>query len=395
LCFLYITQIVTGCASGQLGPYRPIPIEDDIAWIKPMVERNLADFDTFPPDQQAVRRNEVVSARMYLADLEYNNFESRLTKELQDEGLLTTATALGLTTGATLIAPATTKTILSALATGVIGLDKLYVEKELLSNTMQALQTQMRADRKAEAAVILSKMMQDTGNSTKVPTPIDQYPLAMALSDADHYYQAGTIASALIGLTKTVSNAETNAENAKAQAGPNAPQVVQAKIIAAPPPILSPSVGGTGTLNRLNQPAAPSPQPPQPPPPPIRRNAPPPPASFAPILPEDDEVLRKVFELPSTVAARANSPAFQEVVKLYQRCLNEKQTGHLTPNQKQLAKKGQDSCLPINKQPAGAPPSPAPGVGPPVQLPSPSGAPPSPAPGAGPPVQLPTPPHAH
>src|SRR5215813_11014674 len=75
LSFFCIAQVVTGCASGQLGPNRPISIEDDIAWIKPMIERNLANFETFPPDQQAVRRNEIVSARMYLIDLEYNNFE--------------------------------------------------------------------------------------------------------------------------------------------------------------------------------------------------------------------------------------------------------------------------------------------------------------------------------
>ena len=80
--------------------------------------------------------------------MEYQVYEANLTKEIQDEGLLGTATLLGLTTASTLVSPAPTKTILSGLATGVAGLDKAYNEKELLSNAMQALQTQMRADRK-------------------------------------------------------------------------------------------------------------------------------------------------------------------------------------------------------------------------------------------------------
>ena len=91
-----------------------------------------ADADNMP---QADIRNEIVTARMYIADMEYNYYEARLTREMQDEGLLATATELGLTTAATLVPVAQTKTLLSALATGVVGLDKAYTEKELLSNT--------------------------------------------------------------------------------------------------------------------------------------------------------------------------------------------------------------------------------------------------------------------
>ena len=73
--------------------------------------------------------------------MEYQAYEANLTKEMQDEGLLGTATVLGLTTSSTLVGAAATKTILSGIATGVAGLDKAYNEKELLSNAMQALQT--------------------------------------------------------------------------------------------------------------------------------------------------------------------------------------------------------------------------------------------------------------
>jgi len=237
LNFILIMPLLMGCtiASNQLGPERPITIDDDLAWLRPQIESNIITFYQARPADRAALRNEIITARMYIADIEYHRYEARLTREMQGEGLLATATSLGLTTTASLIPVAQTSRLLSGIATGVTGLDKAYDEKQLLSNTMQALQTQMRADRKAWAAEIQAKMV---GSDKTTPTPIAQYTLAMALSDADSYYQAGTIASALIGLSKTVANAESNAAQAKADSGPNASAVSQARATAnrtAPP----------------------------------------------------------------------------------------------------------------------------------------------------------------
>jgi hypothetical protein len=220
LPFILAIPLFTCCASNQPGPVRPISIDEDVARTKLLVDQELTDFFGAPPTAQALIRNEVVTARMYIADMEYHFYEARLTKEMQQEGLLATAANLGLTTSATLVPAAQTKTILSGIATAVTGLDKAYNEKELLSNTIQALQTQMRADRKTQAAVIFAKMFKDAPGNTKVLTPIYEYTLPMALADAEAYYQAGTVASALIGLSKTVANAEHNADQAKSDAGP-------------------------------------------------------------------------------------------------------------------------------------------------------------------------------
>jgi hypothetical protein len=225
---------VAACTSTQVGPIRPITIADDVAYTRPLAEPDLTNFYVANPDIQAAWRNQIVTARMYIADVEYHYYEARLTREVQEEGLGATLATLGLTTASTLVGSAGTKTILSGAATAVVGADKAYNEKELLSNTVQALQTQMRADRKTQAAVIYAKMFRDVGNNTKKPTPIAEYTLPMALSDADGYYQAGTIASALIGLSKTVANAEQNADQAKSQAGPNAGAVSDAQGTAAP-----------------------------------------------------------------------------------------------------------------------------------------------------------------
>ena len=231
---LAIVPALAGCASHQIGPNRPVSIDADVAMVSSIAyPQDLAAFAAGWPDK-GVARNEMLTARMYVADMEYQVYEANLTKEIQDEGILGTATILGLTTASTLVGPAPTKTILSGLATGVTGLDKAYNEKELLSNAMQALQTQMRADRKAEAAQIYARMYRDAGGNVKKPTPIGEYTWAMALSDAEAYYQAGTISSALIGLSRTVANKETNASLAKAEAGPNPAAVTAAAETAAP-----------------------------------------------------------------------------------------------------------------------------------------------------------------
>jgi len=231
---LTLVPTLAGCASHQVGPNRAVPIDADVAMVSSLAyPQDLATFASNWPDKGAAR-NEMLTARMYVADMEYQVYEANLTKEIQDEGLLGTATLLGLTTASTLVSPAPTKTILSGLATGVAGLDKAYNEKELLSNAMQALETQMRADRKAEAAEIYAKMFRGTGNDIKKPTPIGEYTWTMALADAEAYYQAGTISSGLIGLSRTVSNKETNAGLAKAEAGPNPSAVAAARQTAAP-----------------------------------------------------------------------------------------------------------------------------------------------------------------
>jgi len=235
-----LALLVSGCTSNQPGPRRAFLITDDIEWTKPLGAPELATFYNLSPEQQANLRNQVLTARMYMADLEYHYYEARLTKEMQEEGLAATLASLGLTTAATLVPSVATKSILSGTATAVIGADKAYTEKQLLSNTMQALQTQMRADRKTQAGTIYAKMFRDISSTTRIITPIADYTLPMALSDADAYYQAGTISSALVGLSRTLANADRNADQAKDKSGPNPITVSNVKETAAP------SNGGSG-----------------------------------------------------------------------------------------------------------------------------------------------------
>jgi hypothetical protein len=203
----FVTLFIAGCASFQ-GPVRPISSADDEQWLLPYTKGSV----TPTPDG----RNGILTARMYLIDLEYHNYETKLTKEMQEEGVAATLANLSLTSLASVIPVAQTDRVLSGAATAVTGADKTWSEKELLNNTIQALQAQMRTDRKAQAAKMYAKMWLNGK-----PTPVGTYTLAMGLADTDIYYQAGTIGSALIGLTKTVANAEQKADCAKNSAGPN------------------------------------------------------------------------------------------------------------------------------------------------------------------------------
>jgi hypothetical protein len=98
----------------------------------------------------------------------------------------------------------------------------------------------MRADRKTQAGTIYAKMFRDISSTTRIITPIADYTLPMALSDADAYYQAGTVASALVGLSRTLANADRNADQAKVLSGPNPITVSNVKETAAP------TTGGSG-----------------------------------------------------------------------------------------------------------------------------------------------------
>jgi hypothetical protein len=225
---------LAGCVIGKPGPDRPITINDDVEMVSGLARPDIAAFSRSSLAQQASTRNEIVTARMYIADMQYHAYESQLTRDIETEGLAAALANIGLTTSATLIPVAQTKTLLSGIATGLSGAERAFNEKVLLSNTIQALQIQMRADRKEQAGVIYAKMFKANGI-----TPISEYTLPMALSDVDNYYQAGTVNSALLGLQKTVASKEASSSQAKDSAGPNAAEVAAVKIIASPGPAVN------------------------------------------------------------------------------------------------------------------------------------------------------------
>jgi hypothetical protein len=114
---------------------------------------------------------------------------------------------LGLTAASTVVGGAETKTILSAIATGVVGVNASIDKEVFQNNTVQALQLQMRSMRSTAEANLNAGMKQ----------LIKDYPLQNGIRDIVAYYYAGSLNDALIGLVQH-SSSDAQASQAKAAA---------------------------------------------------------------------------------------------------------------------------------------------------------------------------------
>lgn len=188
-------------------PDRLYTVQEEQAEIRKRVGRpDFERYATMDSGKQLTYRNSYVTARMYAIDLAFSEFEAELTRERQGLGFGSTVASMGLTAAAGIVSPTTTKNILTAAASGVIGAKSAYSDEILAKQTVQILQTQMQTNRARIAALIYARLASDT----------TAYPLGAALSDLEEYYQAGTITGALVGVNIIVgeqSQAATDEKN--------------------------------------------------------------------------------------------------------------------------------------------------------------------------------------
>jgi hypothetical protein len=139
----------------------------------------------------------------------------------------------------------------------------------LLSKTIQNVQTQMRANRNEQAAIILGNLKCD----------LIDYPLPLGLLDIEAYYRAGTFTAGLITLADTVSKAESDSKLKKDIQNPTPPPGAIAQVLSdmdvkaaqfvasqkcVPAARQISFVGGGGAVPP--KPSKPAPPPPPPPP---------------------------------------------------------------------------------------------------------------------------------
>jgi hypothetical protein len=149
-------------------------------------------------------RNRIISAKLVLIDLNYSSFITNSSFQKQTLDTVTDVVLLGLSIGATAVGGAPTKTLLSAIATGVAG-SKLAVDKNFYyEKTISALVAAMNAQRKTALIPIQEGLTQGT----------DRYPLTRALSDLDNYYLAGTFVGALQAIQADAGAKEAKADEA-------------------------------------------------------------------------------------------------------------------------------------------------------------------------------------
>jgi hypothetical protein len=219
---------LAGCNwTGSLaGPERAAPIPDEVAEMKAYAN-SYADWFKGSTSDQMVARNNMISARMYIIDLQYTQYESQILREGQFVDFSTKVTSGVLTTTAGLIGNLGTSHALAETATLINGLDSAYNDKILKGQIVQSVMTSMRTARHDQAAVIYANMY----------CPVSVYPIGFALSDLETYYRAGTFQTGLIKLMQTVSKAENDAkatqDNNKPAPSPAAQATLQANATEA------------------------------------------------------------------------------------------------------------------------------------------------------------------
>lgn len=200
--------LLSGCLPSTRAPERLYPVAYEMDLMRSSQDeliRRYYELFYSSPIQAKTIRNEIIAQRMYAVDVQYTIYETALTREGQEVGFGALTTAEGLSTAATLVTPAATKSILSAAATGVLAVKGHYESEILLAQTMRTIQKQMRASRNVIA----------TNISTRMNLSVADYPLTVAMSDVEEYFSAGTVTSGVIDSSTTVGIREADTKTIK------------------------------------------------------------------------------------------------------------------------------------------------------------------------------------
>lgn len=151
---------------------------------------------------QRIVRNEIILELRTLINQNYAAYEVALRDDRSIKDIAANLSAMGLTAASTVAGGAATKTILSAIATGVLGANSEIDRQLFKSLTVEALTHEMRKLRTIQETNIL-------GNLSK---PTTDYPLDMALDDLNHLYQEGFVSRALQELVADAAASDKLAE---------------------------------------------------------------------------------------------------------------------------------------------------------------------------------------
>ena len=204
-----IAAVLSGCIPSTRTPERLFPVAYEMDAIRSGQESLIQQYRALILSNDVARaklaRNEIIGQRMYAIDVQYTQYETALTREVQEVGFaaLTTAGALG--TASTLFTPVVTKSILSGLSTAVLASKGHYDSEILLAQSIRTIQKQMRASRNLIAAGIAARMTQSVAD----------YSLPIALSDTEDYYSAGTLTTGIIDTSTTVGIKEDRSKEIK------------------------------------------------------------------------------------------------------------------------------------------------------------------------------------
>jgi hypothetical protein len=206
LALTMVGALAGGCVSD--GPPRLYTIPEETQQIRNNIQQiDIVEYARMGEAQRFNIRNDFIAGRMYAIDIQYTAYEAGLTKENQIVGFGAAATTIALTTASGLVAPVSTKNLLTGIAGFVTGTRAAYDNDVLLAHSIQWIQSQMRTQRSLVAERILRGIKASTAD----------YPLATALTDLEDYYRAGTFTGGMLSTSDTLGAEARLAELAKQQ----------------------------------------------------------------------------------------------------------------------------------------------------------------------------------
>lgn len=165
-----------------------------------------------PPADAKAHRNRLVTAYMFGVDLAYNGYERNLLDAVRENDLGASTASLALSSIGAVVGDAALAQALSTTNAIVTGTHSAIGRDYLFSMTLNTLQTQMRATRASQRALILRRLQlehQDWDSCT-------------ALSDVLVYEQAGTLNAALAEAAAAAAEANDEGQAAVEAAIPTA-----------------------------------------------------------------------------------------------------------------------------------------------------------------------------
>lgn len=184
------TEVETGCTA------KGVPRDD--SW--------LAHINTCQNpgrDLTACRvlRDAIINELILIADHNYHAYEGGMISGRAKNSFYTGALRTSLETAGALITVADTTRIFAGLSALTGTLHDSADKEFFFDNTIDALIIQMRADRANALLPLLSGRKQT----------YDKYSIESAIGDITNYYRAGTLASAIVSISKSASAAESEA----------------------------------------------------------------------------------------------------------------------------------------------------------------------------------------
>ena len=186
---LLLLSVLSGCASLHSTPTKTISDKDMLAYIDD--EGGINAEKACLLNQTVECRNKIVYNRLIDIDINYETYINKLFNEDKTISFLTTITTLGLNGFASLYG----LKVLSMVSSTIIGAQASYSQDVLINKTVSSLQKEMTGNRALVKTRILLALKQ----------PVTKYPFLVAKMDLLDYYNAGTILSALEGISSSTS----------------------------------------------------------------------------------------------------------------------------------------------------------------------------------------------